>query len=883
MQLKRYQQQTLDVLDDFFSRVREREPHAAAFAAAAAKMDRGQYATPYRSPAQLEGVPYVCLRIPTGGGKTLLAAHTVGHAARNLLERPNPLVLWFTPSQTIRSQTVEALQNPRHPYRVALQSHFAAPVTVWDIDQFNDLTPDDVRGRACVIVSTIQSLKAQADDEGSEGKERLRVYRHREQLRPFFIDVTASDTLRFKLDLLADGRPKASFINLLKMHAPLMIVDEAHGALTGLTRDLQQDIGPSAIIEFTATPRAQNNILVSVSASTLKDAHIIKLPIILGAHKTWQDTVARAVAERNRLATLAAGEREYIRPIILFQAQNVDGTVTHEVLKKHLMEAENIPAAKIRTVTGTQRELEDEDLMARTSEVEHVITVQALKEGWDCPFAYVFCSLANIRSNIAIEQLLGRVMRMPYASLRQHPELNCAYAHVMDHDGWAAASNLKDRLVDKMGFADAEARLAISTMPLPLADGGLLPPPPPLSFLLPADFSVDSLPEALREAVTVIRGTDAGETVLQLSAAMPREAEAAFVALLPAAQHEDAHRKIVLHRAEVERRQSPAERGQKLELPVLHVWLQGELLLAEPEVFLTDEVWDLADARRFPPRLSPTDFDFNRDEQRMALDVAHRQGRDVMNIFAMQGGSTAQGDLVGHTDLTATSIANWLGEQCQHRNVHPVALHQFCLDVVSDQLAQGRTMMELGLLRYRLARAISSKVAAYLQGAQSLGYSRGLFGDDARVEVRFDEAFRFPRSYPVINPYLGSFRFQNHFYGPDSISKLEAKGEEFECARALDGLVELETWVRNIDSLPDQSFRLPLATRWFYPDFVAKLKDGRVMVVEYKGALLQEDEKRMVGEVWAKKSEGRGLFAWVLKKDKDGRDVSDQLKRAISQ
>lgn len=881
MKLKPYQQQTLAVLDDFFSRVREREPHAAAFEAAAAKMDRGQYATPYRSPAQLAGVPYVCLRIPTGGGKTLLAAHTVGHAARNLLERPNPLALWFVPSQAIRSQTVEALQNPRHPYRTALQSHFATPVTVWDIDQFNDLTPDDVQGRACVIVSTIQSLKAQADNEGPEGKERLRVYRHREQLRPFFIDVTAHDAARLKLDLLADGRPKASFINLLKMHAPLMIVDEAHGALTGLTRDLQQDIGPSAIVEFTATPRAQNNILVSVSASTLKDAHIIKLPIILGAHKTWQDTVARAVAERNRLATLAAGEREYIRPIILFQAQNVDGEVTHETLKKHLREVENIPAAKIRTVTGSNRELDDLDLMARDCAVEHVITVQALKEGWDCPFAYVFCSLANIRSNIAIEQLLGRVMRMPYAALRQHPELNCAYAHVVDHDGWAAASNLKDRLVDKMGFADAEAQQAITTLPLALTDGGLLPLPP-LSFNLPAGFSEALLPEALRAAVTVIRGTGEGEeAVLQLHAAVPREAEAAFVALLPTAQHEEARRKIVLHRAELERRQSPAERGQRLELPVLHVWLQGELLLAEPEVFLTDEVWDLSDTSRFPPRLMPTEFDFNRDEQRMALDVAQRQGREVMNLFAVQGGGSAQGELVGHSDLSATSLANWLGVECQHRNVHPVALHKFCLDIVTDQLAAGHTVMELGLLRYRLARAISSKVTAYLQGAQTLGYSRGLFGDAARVEVRFDEAFRFPRSYPLIHPYTGSFRFQHHFYGPDSISKLDAKGEEFDCARALDGLAGLDTWVRNIDSLPEQSFRLPLATRWFYPDFVARLKDGRMMVVEYKGALLDEQEKKMVGELWARNSEGRGLFVWVRPQKLDGRALTAQLRQAI--
>ncbi len=60
-----------------------------------------------------------------------------------------------------------------------------------------------------------------------------------------------------------------------------------------------------------------------------------------------------------------------------------------------------------------------------------VITVEALKEGWDCSFAYVLASLQNINSATDVEQLLGRVLRMPYAKLRQNDELNKAYAHVI--------------------------------------------------------------------------------------------------------------------------------------------------------------------------------------------------------------------------------------------------------------------------------------------------------------------------------------------------------------------------------------------------------------------------------------------------------------------
>jgi type III restriction enzyme len=30
--------------------------------------------------------------------------------------------------------------------------------------------------------------------------------------------------------------------------------------------------------------------------------------------------------------------------------------------------------------------------------IRYVITVEALKEGWDCPFAYVLCSLQDMKS-----------------------------------------------------------------------------------------------------------------------------------------------------------------------------------------------------------------------------------------------------------------------------------------------------------------------------------------------------------------------------------------------------------------------------------------------------------------------------------------------------
>lgn len=145
-----------------------------------------------------------------------------------------------------------------------------------------------------------------------------------------------------------------------------------------------------------------------------------------------------------------------------------------------------------------------------------------------------------------------------------------------------------------------------------------------------------------------------------------------------------------------------------------------------------------------------------------------------------------------------------------------------------------------------------------------------------------DNAFTFNTMYELRNPYSGSFKFSKHFY--PTIDDLKSNGEEFVCAQALDHLECVECWVRNIPR-SEFSFRLPTATDYFYPDFVAKLKDGRTLVVEYKGDHLlgndDTEEKMMVGELWSRKSKNTGIFLMAVKRDAEGREVLAQLKAAI--
>ena len=451
MQLKQYQADTLAVLRRFFEEARMAGPKNAyeTITKEPEYVDRlGRYGGTYRAPlADLPNVPYVCLRLPTGGGKTILGAHAVAVARDAWVEKDYPLVLWLAPTKTIRSQTVEALKNAGHPYRQALDEDFDGRVRVFDIADFTHIRPHDLRAHCCIVVGTIQTLRV----TNTEGR---KVYAHHEEMEPHFSAIPDATQGLEKLD---NGGVKFSFANLLHIHRPLMIVDEAHNAVTGLTREMQTRVNPCAIIEFTATPRPKSNILYSVSALELKREDMIKLPIMLAEHDTWQNAVNGAIAKRASLAEAAKRDANYLRPIVLFQAQKKNREVTVEALKKHLTDVENIPESAIAIATGDQRELDGIDLFDPRCPIEYVITVEALKEGWDCSFAYVFCSVSRIHSATDVEQLLGRVLRMPYAKRRKVTELNKAYAYLSEPSSGEAARTLTDKLVT-MGFEEDEAR-----------------------------------------------------------------------------------------------------------------------------------------------------------------------------------------------------------------------------------------------------------------------------------------------------------------------------------------------------------------------------------------------------------------------------------------
>jgi type III restriction enzyme len=182
--------------------------------------------------------------------------------------------------------------------------------------------------------------------------------------------------------------------------------------------------------------------------------------------------------------------------------------------------------------------------------------------------------------------------------------------------------------------------------------------------------------------------------------------------------------------------------------------------------------------------------------------------------------------------------------------------------------------------RHLVQKALATKIEEYKKQAFSQGFQAMLFGDTAQVETSYEYAFRFkPNGYAPHWLYRGRYQFNNHFY--PMVGELESDGEEFDCAQAIDRCDQIKHWVRNYVSFSSDSFRFLTATDYFYPDFVAELKDGRILVVEYKGAHLEpgEQEKRNIGERWEEKNvDKKALFLWAVKRDDRGRDVFKQVE-----
>jgi type III restriction enzyme len=885
---KRYQQDVLDSVEAYFKACHELPSPSIAFNATTERLwGRGSSYSPL--PGFPSDMPYFCLRVPTGGGKTWLAAKSVALVNTHLLRTESSVILWLVPSKPIREQTLRALRDRLHPYHTALRE--AGPITVMDLEEAKSVTRATLDTSTTVIVATRQAF--QVEDEESR-----KVYQSSGALMHHFENLLPSQ----RAELLADGEVPdrtiaCSLANVLRLRRPFVVVDEAHNSRTELAFDMLARFRPSGVMELTATPdveRTPSNVLHSVSAAELKAEEMIKLPVVLETEPNWQQCLADALGRRDALNKLADEELRsggrYLRPLVLIQAEpRRSGVETLDVerVRSELIANHGVPGNEIVVATGEERGLEQIEADYKLGiedpacPVRFIITQKALAEGWDCPFAYILVSMASLSSATAVEQLLGRVLRQPGASHRAATALNQSYAFVVSRNFAETAGALRDRLVAGAGFERREvadfvtaARVEQGRLDLEGHAGRVIVHP--VAVTLNEKPDLKSVPKTLREKVS---WDDKLNTLTVTTPLTEDEAE-----VLKGSVASDTAGAAILQAAQASRTtaieffETPAEQGKRFVVPQLALRAQGELqLFDDPEVL--EYPWNLSaqDAEPTADALAALDAGMKAPEGG-EIDVDGDSGKVISRFLPELQRDLGLVYQPEHWD--EVRLAAWLCRNLPEPSLTHASKQMFVAKWLTKLLQRdGFTLARLNLQKFLLRNLLEDRIRELRKLAVGKAFQQTLFGAGAPSRVAVSDQFAFEfhaQAYAPARDYdgrFGHFDFRKHFYG--RIGDFDSK-EEFECACQLDMWAQqgrIDFWVRNLVRREGSSFFLQKADGRFYPDFLCRLptsegKPATTLAVEYKGAdrWASAEDDRLIGGLWANLSDDRCRFVMVTSK-----------------
>ena len=486
MELKEYQQQSLDAFSGWLRELRQQQTQVEAagsslqawppeFVALARDYPRATWKR-LRDDGQLphadhdyvartdgagRPIPHICFKLPTGGGKTLLGA-----AALERLNQPTGLVLWFVPTRAIYAQTKSALWNREHPYRQMLERASGGRVKLLEKD--DPISALDAANYLCVMLISLQGANRK------KNKEFLRMFRDSGKYAGFFPDDddlwAHSRLLREQPDLEqvdGGGLVMQSLANVFKRVRPVVVLDEAHKAYGKAEAKKDEFVrsinrfNPSLVIELTATPnRAMSNLLVDVDGPALKREEMIKLPIQVRttSNADWRQTLALALEELDAIERDAVNHHEssgrYIRPIAVVRVERTGkeqrgGGYIHAEDARSQLELLGVPSDQIAVKSTAVDEITGIDLLSPFSPIRWIVTKAALMEGWDCPFAYMLVVLDQTKSKTAMTQLLGRVMRQPEARRSGVERLDQCYVYCAETSVSQAMQHVKQGLEEE--------------------------------------------------------------------------------------------------------------------------------------------------------------------------------------------------------------------------------------------------------------------------------------------------------------------------------------------------------------------------------------------------------------------------------------------------
>lgn len=853
MELKAYQKATIADLSHYLELMNETKDYVAAF-----RLFWQEKSAPLLGEYQdiLPGVPNLCFKVPTGGGKTFIACNAIRPIFAALPVTKTKTVVWLVPSDAILSQTVRALKNPYHPYRQKIDVDFGGRVEVYTKQELlngQNFNLTAITEQLSIMVLSYDSFRGRT-------KEVLKSYQENSNLDAIARALGKPEKPIEKAD-------ETALFQIINQLNPLMIVDESHHARSDLSLEMLEDFNPCFVLDLTATPKNSSNIISYVDAVQLKSEHMVKLPVIVYNRDSKSEVLIDAIDLRTKLEEIATLEQKktgrYIRPIALFQAQpkGKEDNTTFEKLREKLVEA-GIPAEQIAIRTADIDELKHVDLMSPDCPVRYIITVNALKEGWDCPFAYILASLVNKTSPVDVEQILGRILRLPYTTEHSQPSLNMSYVLTSSNDFDDTVRRIIKGL-NHAGFSDRDCRLSEPEYSNPVRATVQIATPETNSSLTVQDDFSDLDGHAIREALgyccqgqQVPEDTSKVATMLQTA----QKAEEEYRNAIQQAVDDPAISTV------------PFEMRDKLTTFKVKSQFQSDIeSLRIPQFFrvippniFTDGDLELLDnaqlAEGFTLKGKAYDIDFiAADDEIARIDVRQNEG-GLPKVFKMSSADQRYFKEYFNSLPPESRVKRCKDMMFQYLDkidvVDAAELKTYIDLIVGNMTKEQLAAMEKSPMGY--SAKIKEKIRFLLEQHYRETFDKWIETD----QIICQPSYKLPAA---IHPTTSTDMLGGSLYTAESgdMNKLEMS-----LVMGLTALPNVRWWHRNISG---RGFYINGFVN-HYPDFMIMTNSGKLILAEPKGDQLKGDnsrEKIALGNAWRTAAGNQYRYYMVFKDDED--------------
>ncbi len=847
MEMKGYQRQVIADLTEYLDLLDETQDYCSAFSFFWS--EKGAPALGHYQDI-MPGVPNLCFKVPTGGGKTFLACNAIRPVFDALPHTKTKAVVWLVPSDAILTQTVKALQDAAHPYRQKIDVDFGGRVEVYTKQQLlngQQFNPTTVTEQLSIMVLSYDSFRGR-------GKEGLKAYQENSSLAAFA-------KVLGKPENPIDNADETALFQVINQLSPLVIVDESHHARTDLSLEMLKNFNPCCVLDLTATPKKESNIISYVDAVQLKAEHMVKLPVIVYNRDSQSEVIIDTIDLRNRLEQIAQAEQaksgRYIRPIALFQAEpkgKVENT-TFEKLRDKLVEA-GIPAERIAIRTADVNELKNVDLQSPDCPIRYIITVNALKEGWDCPFAYILASLANKTSQVDVEQILGRILRLPYTKENGQPSLNMSYVLTSSNDFNQTVQGII-RGLNNAGFTDKDYRLSEPPVPKPQEEAPVQMELPPVEETITEDaFSeVDSAAIAQELERRQAEPKPKAEDIL----ATAEEAGKAYTQAIEQ-NAADPYGSSLSWEVQDKMNTFPVKPEFAEDIESLCI---PQFFHKVPESLFTDGMMELLDceqlAEGFTLKGKAYDIDFSTaDDKIRKVDVKENEG-GVPKAFKM-----GEADQRAFKEYFNSLPPEARVRQCKAQikeilnKINTVDAGELFAYV--DLIVDGMDKEQLAALEKAprgFAMKIREKIESLLTQHYKETFKRWLETEDVVCQPHY----KLPA---VIHPSTDTDMIGGSLYrAEEDMNRLE-----MDLVMELTALPNVRWWHRNIAR---QGFCINGFIN-HYPDIMVMTESGKIIMVETKGEHLKNDDSRdkiELGKAWAQAAGSQYRYYMVFREEEN--------------